>query len=93
MGFVSILKGKPTGGAINGASPAALREVVTALFGSALLEYQMEYRTTNGEFIHTIAYGKMMAYRQLAVVLGDAVLADELGEGIGRALDARRPNK
>lgn len=93
MIFANILKRKPVGSAINGTSPTALREAVTALFGSAVLEYLMEYKTSNAEFIHTIAYGKMMAYRQLAVVLGDDGLASQFDDEVSRVLEARRTNK
>lgn len=73
--------------------PAVLREVVTALFGSAVLEYLMEYKTSNTDFVHTIAYGKMMAYRQLAVVLGDDGLTAQFDDEISWVLDARGKNK
>lgn len=93
MSIANILKRKPAGSPINETPPAALREVVTALFGSAVLEYLMEYRTSNADFVHTIAYGKMMAYRQLAVVLGDEGLTAQFDDEISRVLDARGKNK
>lgn len=93
MGIANILKRKPAGSPINETPPAVLREVVTALFGSAVLEYLMEYKTSNTDFVHTIAYGKMMAYRQLAVVLGDDGLTGQFDDEISRVLEARRTNK
>lgn len=93
MSIANILKRKPAGSPINETPPAALREVATALFGSAVLEYLMEYKTSNADFVHTIAYGKMMAYRQLAVVLGDDELTGQFDDEISRVLETRRPNK
>lgn len=93
MSLANILKRKPAGSQVNETSPAALRDAMTALFGSAVLEYLMEYRTGNADFVHTIAYGKMMAYRQLAVVLGDDGLTGQFDDEISRVLEARRTNK
>ncbi len=93
MSIADILRRKPTGSPINETSPAALREVATALFDSAVFEYLMEYKTSNADFIHTIAYGKMMAYRQLVVVLGDDELTGQFDDKISRVLESRRSNK
>lgn len=92
-GISRVFCRKPAGNTVGDTPAAALRETVVALFGSAVLEYLMEYRTTNAEFVHTIAYGKMMAYRQLAVVLGDGALTAQLDEEISRVLESRRSNK
>ena len=93
MNIINLFRRKPVASPMNDTPPASLRETVVALFGSAVLEYLMEYKASNGEFVHTIAYGKMMAYRQLAVVLGDEELTGQLDEEINRVLESRRSNK
>ncbi len=93
MNLTNIFCRKPVASPMNDTPPASLRETVVALFGSAVLEYLMEYKASNGEFVHTIAYGKMMAYRQLAIVLGDTELPGQLDEEINRVLESRRSNK
>ncbi|MDE7300181.1 MAG: hypothetical protein K2N94_15395 [Lachnospiraceae bacterium] len=88
-----IFRRKPDDRSIDEASPASVRRSVLALFCSAVQEYLMEFKTTNGDFIHTVAFGKMMAYRQLAVVLGDEELAGQFDEEIDRILESRKSNK
>lgn len=66
------------------------RENVIALFESAAMEYALEYTTSNNERIHEIAFGKMLAYRQLVLVLGDEELAEQFDARIDRLLLGRK---
>ena len=93
MNIINLFRRKPAVSPMNDTPPASLRETVVALFSSAVLEYLMDYKANNSEFIHSVAFGKMMAYRQLAIVLGDKELPGQLDEEINRVLESRRNKK
>ncbi|MCI8645096.1 MAG: hypothetical protein HFG79_16835 [Lachnospiraceae bacterium] len=91
MNLNKFLKSKNSTGSIEGT--AILRQNLLALFESAAMEYTMEYTTSNAENIHIIAFGKMMAYCQLATVLCDGELAARFEGEINRLLTGRKNNK